>query len=67
MNKVKEVVDMNAYKKNKERVRSEAIEWQNNCINHSYSYGEFIEFQNYFESMGEKYGLLREFRENGII
>lgn len=57
---------MNKYQKNKERVRNEVIEWQNSFSNYNYSYKELAEFQNYFETMGKRYGLLREFRENGI-
>lgn len=31
------------------------------------SYGELSIFQDYFETQGKKYGLLTEFKENGII
>lgn len=45
----------------------EAIEWQLDFGNHSYSYGELNEFQYYFERLAKRYGLVKEFRENGII
>ena len=31
------------------------------------SYGELSEIQAYFETYGKRYGLLREFKENGIL
>ena len=57
---------MNKYQQMKEKVRNEAIEWQMDFENHNYSYGELSVFQNYFETMGKRYGLLREFKENAI-
>jgi hypothetical protein len=57
---------MSKYQKAKEKARNEAIEWQLDFCNHNYSYGELFEFQNYFEKLGKRYGLLREFRENCI-
>lgn len=32
-----------------------------------YDVGELAEWQEYFARLGRKYGLLREFAENGII
>ena len=54
------------YASNKSVVRQEAIDWQNDFGNHNYSYGELAEFGYYFEKLGKRYGLLKEFRENGI-
>ena len=54
------------YEIKKEMARQEAIEWQNNLFNHDYTYGELAEFGYYFEKLGRRYGLLKEFRENGI-
>ena len=54
------------YETKKEMARQEAIDWQNNLFNHNYSYGELAEFVYYFEKLGRRYGLLKEFRENGI-
>ena len=54
------------YEIKKEMARQEAIEWQNGFCNHNYSYGELAEFVYYFEKLGRRYGLLKEFRENGI-
>jgi hypothetical protein len=55
------------YKKLKEKLRREAIEWQNTLSEFQLSYEELIEMQRYFERMGKKFGLLKEFKENGII
>ena len=57
---------MNAYQLKKEKARQEAIEWQYDAVEQNYSYGELAEFGNYFYALGKRYGLLREFRENGI-
>ena len=54
------------YEKKKEMARQKAIDWQDDFRNHNYSYGELDEFGYYFEKLGRKYGLLKEFRENGI-
>lgn len=57
---------MNKYQQMKEKVRNEAIEWQLDFDNHNYSLGELVVFGDYFYTMGKRYGLLREFRENAI-
>ena len=58
---------MNKYQKRKEKTRNEAIDWQADFANHNYSYGELAYFSDYFETKARRYGLVREFRENGII
>lgn len=55
------------YQQGKERARERAIEWQFDFDNHAYSYGELAEWQDVFERLGKRYGLIREFKENGII
>lgn len=54
------------YMRKQSEARDEAIAWQSDFANHDYSYGELIAFQNHFRELGKRYGLLREFRENGI-
>lgn len=59
----------NAYVKRevkKEVLRAFAIDWQSNFERENYSWGELAEWQGFFEEYGRKYGLLREFKENGI-
>ena len=58
---------MSAYQRAKERARNVAIEWQLDFGNHDYSYGELVDYGNYFEGLAKRYGLVKEFRENGII
>ncbi len=55
------------YAERKADVRETAIDWQADFCNHNYSYGEIAYFEDYFTRLGKRYGLLREFRENGII
>ena len=54
------------YNRMKRRARDTALCWQEEFANKSMSWGELAEAQSYFEKLGKKYGLLAEFRENGI-
>ena len=58
---------VNKYQRAKENVRNEAVKWQNSFNDHNYSYEELTYYGNYFEKLAKKYGLVKEFRENGII
>lgn len=58
---------MKTYYKRKEEARQKAIEWQLDFNNYSYSYEELADYVEYFYKLGKRYGLLKEFRENGII
>ena len=55
-----------SYQRNKARAIELAQNWQYDFANHDYSYGELAEYQEFFTSLGRRYGLLTEFRENGI-
>ena len=55
------------YREKKARLREEAVRWRHDFSRHGYSYGELAEKQAYFEKEGKKYGLVKEFKENGII
>jgi hypothetical protein len=57
---------MNKYQVEKEKARQKAIDWQYEFSETSMSWGELATYQAYFEAIGKRYGLLREFRENGI-
>ena len=57
---------MNKYQLGKERARQEAIDWQLEASQKCLSYGELFEACYHFEKLGKRYGLLKEFRENGI-
>ena len=54
------------YEMKKEMARQEAIDWQNNLFGDGRNYEEIQEAAEYFEKLGRRYGLLKEFRENGI-
>ena len=56
----------NKYQIEKERIRQIAIEWQLEDGDFPYSYGGLAILQDYFYKYGKRYGLLKEFRENGI-
>lgn len=58
---------MNYYQRSKEIIRQAAIDWQKSFESCLYSCEEIVEWQNKFEKLGKRYGLLTEFRENGII
>jgi hypothetical protein len=64
-------IERKPYKKTyealQEVLRNFAIEWQLDFPKASYSWLDLAEWQSFFEEYGKKYGLLREFRENGII
>ena len=57
---------MNSYKRNKERVRQMAIDWQAEFSENSYTWAELADYSDLFTRLGRRWGLLREFRENGI-
>lgn len=57
----------NKYQIKKYETRQEAIEWQTESNQKNFSYEELSKFNDYFYKKGKRYGLLREFKENGII
>lgn len=54
------------YQQRKEEARERAIEWQRDFENQNYYWSELADWAEHFEKLGRRYGLLREFRENGI-
>lgn len=57
---------MKTYKERKEEARQKAIDWQNSCAVKVYSWSEMMYWSDYFQKLGKRYGLLKEFQENGI-
>ena len=55
------------YKQLKNRARHTAQGWQEKISDVSLSWGELLEAQNYFYLLGKRYGLIKEFRQEGII
>ena len=58
---------MSRYTRAKENARQKAMDWQTDYYNNNYSYGELASFAVYFTKLAKRYGLITEFRENGII
>lgn len=58
---------MKTYKQRKEEARNKAIEWQYSVGEKNYYMSEMAEFYQYFLKLAKRYGLIKEFRENGII
>ena len=58
---------MTYYEIKKAQIRSEAIQWQYDFQNRPQSWFQVSESTAYFQKFGKQYGLLKEFRENGII
>lgn len=54
------------YETKKGRLRYIATEWQYEFAGEVYSWLELCEVSLWFENKAKQYGLLREFRENGI-
>lgn len=54
------------YAQRKESARQEAIDWQLEASEQNLSYGELAEAGDHFHKIGKRFGLIREFRENGI-
>lgn len=57
----------NKYQIKKYEAHEEAIQWQNDFLNNNYSYSDLMIWQDYFYKKGKRYGLLKEFKENGVI
>lgn len=55
------------YDELKEKARQEAIDYLAGFSNYNYTYSEIAYIELHFEKLGKKYGLLKEFRENGVI
>lgn len=55
------------YQELKNKAREEAIEWQPDFENHNYYWSELADWGEHFTKLGKRYGLTKEFKENGII
>lgn len=58
---------MKAYQRYKLRTRMAAIEYQIAASEGNLYMSEVADWTDYFRKWGKRFGLLREFRENGII
>ena len=55
------------YTGKREVLKDFAVQWQLAFSRFNYSQDDLIGWANFFGEYGKKYGLLREFKENGII
>lgn len=55
------------YQERKASLEDLAKDWQLHFSNFSWSWGEIAEITNYFYDMAKRFGLVKEFKENGII
>lgn len=58
---------MTLYRRYKAYAEDTAIKWQNDFHNHNYAWSELAAFQDYFTRLAKRYGLVKVFKENGII
>lgn len=54
------------YQEKKNNLEDLAKDWQLNFAALPWSYSELYEINNYFQENAKRYGLLKEFHENGI-
>ena len=55
------------YQIKKNKIRQEAIAWQQFASMQNLSLNDLILQADYFATVGKKYGLIKEFKENGIL
>ena len=58
---------MTKYEMRKDKARQKAIRWQEETAQKSYSYGELADFWERFYRLAKRYGLIKEFKDNGIL
>lgn len=58
---------MKKYQLAKNRARKKATQWQLEYNENNYSMLDLANFGNYFYRLGKRFGLLKEFRQNGIF
>ena len=50
-----------------DQAKQYATDWQNSFADNNYTYSELAEFAREFAELAEKFNLVEEFTENGII
>ena len=58
---------MNKYQAGKEQARQKAIDYQYSFNTTTYYYSDIAYYTGYFRRLAKRYGLIKEFEENGII
>lgn len=57
----------NNYQERKAEATEIAKDWQNNFSCYDWSYSELLTIYEFFEKVGKRYGLIKEFKENAIL
>lgn len=60
-------MNINKYTRGKAKTREYAMQLQADLSENSTSYAELAEIQTKFKKLGTQYGMIREFKENGLI
>lgn len=55
------------YERGKAAARQRAIDWQHDQSRRAMSWAEVAEWQGHFLKLARRFGLVREFKENGIL
>ena len=58
---------MNKYQQGKARAIEKAQEWQRDASKIELDWVTYANTVSYFEELAKRYGLIKEFKENGII
>ena len=58
---------MDYYQKKKQELREEAKEHQRQASEKNLSWWDIYDYLEHLETQAKKYGLIKEFRENGVI
>jgi hypothetical protein len=61
------MINQNIYINTKEEARQRAIDIQQYISQSSLSYGELVEIQNNLYNLAKRFGLVREFKNEGLI
>lgn len=61
------IIKGKTYSERKAVAEELAKDWQINFVCYPWSYGELAEIYAYFEKIAKRYGLITEFKNNGII
>lgn len=65
--KVKQLKPLKTYKQKKAEARQKAIETQAEASEKNLSWWDCCHLSQYFESIAKRYGLIKEFKKNGLI
>ena len=64
---IREAIKVSEYQLNKGKARQQAMDWQRDQALYGCDYLTLFKMQEKFIRLGKRYGLLKEFREEGII